>query len=89
MIEAAQDVAKMRRALENCRMLAVRQARRAKRAGNDPSAWEHVVRFCGDAGVVGSILRTPEPATSSSMADEHGDRFFAGDYGDSGEGDEP
>lgn len=40
--------------LRNCYMLARRQFRR----GADAEAWGHIMRFCEDAGVRASILRT-------------------------------
>jgi hypothetical protein len=43
-----------RKALENCRLLAAREFHKTK----DP-LWEHILRFCKEAGVEGSLLREP------------------------------
>lgn len=44
-------IEKQRRALENIRMLAMRMRRTA------PEEAEHLLRFCREAGVVGSVMR--------------------------------
>lgn len=48
-------------ALENCRLLAARELHRHN-VGKASSirtyaAWKHILRFCEEAGVTGSILR--------------------------------
>lgn len=47
--------------LRNCMALALRQQRRAEREGRQDlvEAWEHILRFCKDAGVEPSPLRAP------------------------------
>ena len=51
--QAEQEQAdKMEQALRNCLILATRNMRRE--GGGD---WEHVIRFCKEAGVVPSFLR--------------------------------
>jgi len=48
-------------ALRNCRMLALRELRRHDTGRSDTvltyAAWKHILRFCEEAGVRGSILR--------------------------------
>jgi len=62
------------RALRNIRMVAARQINRHNggRATLDGSYadWKHVLRFCEDAGIIGSILRgqaTEERKAAESM----------------------
>ena len=53
------QVADMMRSLENCRLLANLEIRKAQKR-HDKSAeesWNHVLRFCTEAGCHGSILR--------------------------------
>lgn len=51
-------------ALANCYALA---RRRARRKDADPS-WQHIIRFCEEAGLKGEILRTGPPANQTYMA---------------------
>ena len=48
-------------ALENCRMVAAREIRRHDAGKSSPlvtyAAWKHILRFCEEAGVTGSVLR--------------------------------
>lgn len=53
---------KMRRALENCSMLARREKRKAK---GDADAWGHIIRFCEEAGIRSRILRGRLDSTDS------------------------
>lgn len=64
----AMDKAKrMKNALQNCRLLAARM--KGKTNINNPvavinahvEAWNHITRFCDEAGERGSILRSQEP----------------------------
>ena len=56
--------ARLEAALRDCRMLAV--ATRIRRGDPD---WQHIVRFCREAGVDGSVLRTQD-----ALAGEEADR---------------
>jgi hypothetical protein len=53
-------VAGMEGALANCRAIAAREGARTRRRSTheaDRLPWDHVLRFCREAGVVGSVLR--------------------------------
>ena len=55
-----EEVEPLVEALKNCRGIA---ARAARRKGADPD-WQHVLRYCSEVGVEGSILRgAPEETT--------------------------
>lgn len=53
------QVSDMMRSLENCRLLANREIRKAKKRQDKPAeeSWNHILRFCTEAGCYGSILR--------------------------------
>lgn len=66
-----QDKEKMRRALEDCYMLARRkraithrypEGKPPEQIGpkSDDADWDHIIRFCEQAGLQSSILRTME-----------------------------
>lgn len=58
------------KALRNCQMVAAREVRRhdtgkaIKATAMTYAAWKHILRFCEEAGVLGSILRGPLGAAS-------------------------
>ena len=51
------EVEKIRLALENCLMLAMRMQRKAHKQHVTCEEWDHIRRFCEEAGVKPSILR--------------------------------
>ena len=51
---AQRETHRLELALQNCRTLA---ARRSRKGGDEKEWWEHILRFCKDAGIKGSILR--------------------------------
>lgn len=62
-------------ALRNVRLLAERERRRAARgAPPTPDVWNHILRFCSEAGVVGSVLRAcdePNMATETTLREQY------------------
>lgn len=50
-----EKVEKYEYALRNCRLMASREFHKTK-----GESWDHVLRFCRDAGIEGSILREQE-----------------------------
>jgi hypothetical protein len=61
--DAPSPAREMEIALNNCRMLAQREIRNYEGGGQKPTgaktfaAWKHILRFCEEVGVTGSVLR--------------------------------
>lgn len=54
---------KQEQALRNCLLLAMRERHRerlTKGTGAEPSAWDHIIRFCGEGGIKPSPLRAED-----------------------------
>jgi len=55
-------------ALNNCRLVAARECNRAK-TPEAKESWQHILRFCKDGGVTGSVLRDA-PALAKDIEKE-------------------